>query len=128
VVPTGPGWLAISSLVVRPGPLWTALVTGRIWCRPGTGLVGDLVNGSAQMAMAAFSVTRARSRVIDFTAPYFYAGFSIVVAEEKRRPPIYAFMEPFDGWVWISIVVSLYRSTRLSRRLGLSFSTRGPTS
>ena len=70
VVPTGPGWLAISSLVVRPGPLWTALVTGRIWCRPGTGLVGDLVNGSAQMAMAAFSVTRARSRVIDFTAPY----------------------------------------------------------
>jgi len=71
-----------------------------------TGLVGDLMNGSAQMAVAAFSVTRARSHVIDFTAPYFYAGFSIVVAEEKRRPPIYAFMEPFDRWVWISIVVS----------------------
>jgi len=71
-----------------------------------TGLVGDLVNGSAQMAVAAFSVTRSRSRVVDFTAPYFYGGFSLVVAEEKRRPPIYAFMEPFDGWVWISIVVS----------------------
>ena len=71
-----------------------------------TGLVGDLLNGSAQMAVAAFSVTRSRSRVVDFTAPYFYAGFSIVVSEEERRPPIYAFMEPFDGWVWISIVVS----------------------
>ena len=64
-----------------------------------TGLVGDLVNGAAHMAVSAFSITKSRSRVIDFTVPYFTAGFSIVVSEQKRRPPIYAFMEPFDGWV-----------------------------
>jgi ionotropic glutamate receptor NMDA 3A len=40
-----------------------------------TGLVGDLLNGSAHMAISAFSITQSRSRVIDFTAPYFYAGF-----------------------------------------------------
>ena len=64
------------------------------------------MGGAAHMAISAFSVTKSRSRVIDFTAPYFYSGFSILVSEKKRSPPIYAFMEPFDGWVWISIVCS----------------------
>ena len=70
------------------------------------GLVEDLMQGGAHMAAAAFSITRARSRVIDFSEPYFYSGFSILVSERKRKTPIYAFMEPFDGWVWISIVIS----------------------
>ena len=69
------------------------------------GVVEDLLNGSAHMAMTALSITRTRSRVIDFTEPYFYSGFSILVSERKRNTPIYAFMEPFDGWVWIAIVI-----------------------
>ncbi len=69
------------------------------------GLVQDLKEGMAHMAVAAFSITKQRSRVIDFTEPYFYSGFSILVSERKRNTPIYAFMEPFDGWVWISIVI-----------------------
>ena len=70
------------------------------------GLVEDLQNGAAHMAVAAFSITKARSQAIDFTDPYFFSGFAILVAERKRETPIYAFMEPFDGWVWISIVIS----------------------
>ena len=70
------------------------------------GLVEDLVNGAAHMAVAAFSITKARSAVVDFTHPYFFSGFSILVSERKRQTPIYAFMEPFDGWVWISIMIS----------------------
>ena len=69
------------------------------------GLVEDLLNGCAHLAMAALSITRTRSKVIDFTEPYFYSGFSILVSERKRNTPIYAFMEPFDGWVWIAIVI-----------------------
>ena len=70
------------------------------------GLVEDLRRGAAHMAIAAFSITRSRSRAIDFTHPFFYSGYSILVSERKRSPPIYAFMEPFDGWVWISIAIS----------------------
>ena len=70
------------------------------------GLVHDLQSGDADVAMAAFSVTKQRSDVIDFSHPYFYSGFSILVAETKRKTPIYAFMEPFDGFVWVSIVVT----------------------
>ena len=70
------------------------------------GMVQDLSQGSAHMALSAFSVTKSRSSMIDFTYPYFYSGYAIMVSEKKRYPPIYAFMEPFDGWVWISIVCS----------------------
>ena len=70
------------------------------------GMVEDLLNGAAHMAVAALSITKSRSRVMDFTNPYFYSGFSILVSERKRETPIYAFMEPFDGWVWISIMIS----------------------
>ena len=70
------------------------------------GLVNDLLVGAAHMAVAPFSITRARSKAIDFTDPYFFSGFSILVSERKRKTPIYAFMEPFDGWVWISVIFS----------------------
>ena len=70
------------------------------------GMVKDLMDGAAHMAVAAFSITRARSRVIDFTSPYFYSGFSILVSERKRKTQIHAFLEPFDSRVWISIVIS----------------------
>ncbi len=70
------------------------------------GMVEDLINGAAHMAVAAFSITRSRGTVVDFSHPYFYSGFSILVAERKRSPPIYAFMEPFDTWVWTSIAIS----------------------
>ena len=70
------------------------------------GLVHDVESGVAHMAIAPFSITHNRSGVIDFTQPYFYSGFSFLVSETKRKTRLYAFMEPFDGFVWISIVVS----------------------
>lgn len=70
------------------------------------GMVEDLLLDATHMAVSAFSVTKARSQAIDFTYPFFYSGYAILVAERRRSPPIYAFMEPFDGWVWISIVCS----------------------
>ena len=71
-----------------------------------TGVVGDLVSGAAHMAVGATSITRSRSTVVDFTVPYFYSGYSIIVSGRKRLIPLNAFMEPFDGWVWVSIVVT----------------------
>ena len=70
------------------------------------GLVRDLETGAAHMAVAPFSITHNRSSVIDFTHAYFYSGFSFLVSETKRKTRLYAFMEPFDGYVWVSIVVS----------------------
>ncbi|KAI4789561.1 hypothetical protein KUCAC02_035165 [Chaenocephalus aceratus] len=44
-----------------------------------TGLVGDLMNGLADMAATSFSINSARSRVIDFTSPFFSTSLGILV-------------------------------------------------
>jgi hypothetical protein len=70
------------------------------------GLVDDLTRGLAHMAITALSITSSRSRVVDFTEPYFFSSFSILVKEKPRQTPIHAFMEPFHWSVWTSIVCS----------------------
>jgi ABC-type amino acid transport substrate-binding protein len=70
------------------------------------GLVEDLTRGLAHMAVTALSITSSRSRVIDFTEPYFFSSFSILVREKPRETPIHAFMEPFHWSVWTIIACS----------------------
>lgn len=45
-----------------------------------TGLVGDLLSGSAHLAVTSFSINSARSRVIDFTSPFFSTSLGILVS------------------------------------------------
>lgn len=45
-----------------------------------TGLVGDLLSGAAHMAVTSFSINSARSRVIDFTSPFFSTSLGILVS------------------------------------------------
>ncbi|KAG7248480.1 hypothetical protein CRUP_020606 [Coryphaenoides rupestris] len=44
-----------------------------------TGLVGDLLGGAADMAVTSFSINSARSRVIDFTSPFYSTSLGILV-------------------------------------------------
>lgn len=44
-----------------------------------TGLVGDLLSGSAHLAVTSFSINSARSQVIDFTSPFFSTSLGILV-------------------------------------------------
>ncbi|KAG4073833.1 hypothetical protein HA402_014038 [Bradysia odoriphaga] len=72
------------------------------------GIVGDLISGSADMAFAPLSVSRARAEVIDFSAPYFHSGVSLLAAPKtKSEIPLLAFLLPFSPELWIAIFTSL---------------------
>lgn len=71
-----------------------------------TGMIGDVVSGAADMAIAPLTITEARSRVVDFSDPYFYAGYSIMVANRERETLIYAFLEPLHWMTWMLTAVS----------------------
>nr|CAD7269927.1 unnamed protein product [Timema shepardi] len=72
------------------------------------GIVGDLVSGAAHMAFAAFSVSSARSEVIDYSVPYFFSGVSFLAAPtQKSEVPLLAFLLPFSPELWIAIFTSL---------------------
>lgn len=70
------------------------------------GMIEDLLESTAHIAMAAFSITRSRVKAIDFTDPYFFSGFSILVADRVRDPHMQAFLEPFSIGVWFAIFIS----------------------
>ncbi|XP_004638117.1 glutamate receptor ionotropic, NMDA 3A [Octodon degus] len=73
-----------------------------------TGLVGDLLNGTAHMAVTSFSINTARSQVIDFTSPFFSTSLGILVRTRDTAAPIGAFMWPLHWTMWLGIFVALH--------------------
>ncbi|XP_038538247.1 LOW QUALITY PROTEIN: glutamate receptor ionotropic, NMDA 3A isoform X1 [Canis lupus familiaris] len=73
-----------------------------------TGLVGDLLSGSAHLAVTSFSINTARSQVIDFTSPFFSTSLGILVRTRDTAAPIGAFMWPLHWTMWLGIFVALH--------------------
>jgi hypothetical protein len=73
-----------------------------------TGIVGDLINGAADISIAPLVITSNRSNVIDFTVPYFYTRFRLLIAKNEMKASIGAFMEPLHWSMWLGIFVTLH--------------------
>ncbi|XP_074060598.1 glutamate receptor ionotropic, NMDA 3B isoform X2 [Macrotis lagotis] len=73
-----------------------------------TGLVGDLLAGTAHMAVTSFSINSARSQVIDFTSPFFSTSLGILVRTRDTASPIGAFMWPLHWTMWVGVFVALH--------------------
>ncbi|XP_068195096.1 glutamate receptor ionotropic, NMDA 3B-like isoform X2 [Antennarius striatus] len=89
--------------IVGDGKYGALSGTGR-W----TGLVGDLLSGSADMAVTSFSINSARSRVVDFTSPFYSTSLGILVRSRDTAAPIGAFMWPLHWSMWVGIFVTLH--------------------
>merc|ERR1711892_1523233 len=72
-----------------------------------TGMIGELIEGTADMAIADLTITEARDKVIDFSVPFMKGGITILY---KKPPPcepnMFYFLTPFSMEVWISIIAS----------------------
>ncbi|XP_013360514.1 PREDICTED: glutamate receptor ionotropic, NMDA 3B, partial [Chinchilla lanigera] len=73
-----------------------------------TGLVGDLLAGTAHMAVTSFSINSARSRVVDFTSPFFSTSLGIMVRMRDTASPIGAFMWPLHWTMWLGVFAALH--------------------
>ncbi|XP_038221120.1 ionotropic receptor 25a [Zerene cesonia] len=72
------------------------------------GVVGDLMTGETDMAIAALTMTAEREEVIDFVAPYFeQTGILIVIRKPIRKTSLFKFMTVLRTEVWLSIVAAL---------------------
>ncbi|CAG4948275.1 unnamed protein product [Parnassius apollo] len=72
------------------------------------GLVGDLMRGETDIAVAALTMTAEREEVIDFVAPYFeQTGILIVIRKPIRKTSLFKFMTVLRTEVWLSIVAAL---------------------
>nr|AXY83439.1 putative ionotropic receptor 9 [Conopomorpha sinensis] len=72
------------------------------------GVVGDLMRGETDFAVAALTMTAEREEVIDFVAPYFeQTGILIVIRKPIRKTSLFKFMTVLRTEVWFSIVAAL---------------------
>ncbi|KAI5738536.1 hypothetical protein M8J77_008175 [Diaphorina citri] len=73
-----------------------------------TGLVGMLMRGKIDIAVAALTMTAEREEVLDYVTPYFdQTGITIVIRKPIPKTSLFKFMTVLKSEVWLSIVGAL---------------------
>ncbi|XP_055381687.1 glutamate receptor ionotropic, kainate 2-like [Condylostylus longicornis] len=66
------------------------------------GIVGQVMEGNADMGICDLTMTSARRQVVDFTPPFMTLGISILYAKADPVPPdLFSFRLPFSNNVWL---------------------------
>uniref|UniRef100_A0A8D3DDN7 Glutamate receptor n=1 Tax=Scophthalmus maximus TaxID=52904 RepID=A0A8D3DDN7_SCOMX len=69
------------------------------------GMVGELVYGRADIAVAPLTITLVREEVIDFSKPFMSLGISIMIKKpQKSKPGVFSFLDPLAYEIWMCIV------------------------
>lgn len=71
------------------------------------GMVGELIEKKADLAVAALSISFVREQVIDFTDPFLNLGISILYKRPaKKTPELFSFLSPLSPELWIYMIGS----------------------
>ncbi|CAH2005351.1 unnamed protein product [Acanthoscelides obtectus] len=72
-----------------------------------TGIIGDLIDGRADLAIADLTITLEREEAVDFTSPFMMLGISILYKKPTKAPPsFFSFADPFAFEVWQFLVIA----------------------
>ncbi|XP_071946218.1 glutamate receptor ionotropic, kainate 1-like [Antedon mediterranea] len=72
------------------------------------GMVGELVYGRADIAVAPFTISYERQQVIDFTKPYLDLGLTFLMKVEYPEVDLFAFLQPFEPLLWIIVIAATF--------------------
>ncbi|CAG9787778.1 unnamed protein product [Diatraea saccharalis] len=66
------------------------------------GLIGDLLDQKADLAVCDLTITEERKKVVDFSVPFMSLGISILYTQKKEPDPeLFSFLNPYSFDVWI---------------------------
>ncbi|XP_078618356.1 glutamate receptor 2-like [Branchiostoma floridae x Branchiostoma japonicum] len=72
-----------------------------------SGLVGDVVDGKADISVAIMSITSPRQAVADFTLPFYDNGITLAMQKASSRTSnTWGFVSPFEGELWATILLT----------------------
>uniref|UniRef100_A0A1A8GAQ2 Glutamate receptor n=1 Tax=Nothobranchius korthausae TaxID=1143690 RepID=A0A1A8GAQ2_9TELE len=87
--------------IVNDGKYGARDAETKIW----NGMVGELVYGKADIAVAPLTITLVREEVIDFSKPFMSLGISIMIKKpQKSKPGVFSFLDPLAYEIWMCIV------------------------
>ncbi|XP_068617451.1 uncharacterized protein [Battus philenor] len=71
------------------------------------GLIGDLLDKKADLAVCDLTITEERKKVVDFSVPFMSLGISILYVQEKTVDPgMFSFLNPYTFEVWMYIATA----------------------
>lgn len=69
------------------------------------GMIGEIVNGKADLAIADLTITSKREVAVDFTMPFMNTGISILFKKPTQKvTTLFSFLSPFSMEVWAYVV------------------------
>ncbi|XP_071520481.1 probable glutamate receptor [Panulirus ornatus] len=72
-----------------------------------TGMVGEVYRKEMEMALGPTSITEAREKAIDFTVPFDYEPWDILIPESIVSYDLTAYLFPFASLVWTGVLMSV---------------------
>ncbi|XP_063992990.1 ionotropic receptor 25a [Diachasmimorpha longicaudata] len=73
------------------------------------GMVGELKDKRADIALGTISVMAERENVVDFTVPYYdLVGISILMRKQKAATSLFKFLTVLENDVWLCILASYF--------------------
>lgn len=71
------------------------------------GMIKELIEGKADIAVADLTITYEREAAVDFTMPFMSLGIGILYKKHKKEPPkLFSFMSPLAMDVWVYLITS----------------------
>lgn len=99
---TANGYVNNQTIVVEWHPAadgkYGSLVNGS-W----NGMVGEIVNNTADVIASYFAVDESRQQVLAFSTPYFASGWVVMVRSAAVERDLWIFVRPFQSRLWGSI-------------------------
>ncbi|CAH1800080.1 unnamed protein product [Owenia fusiformis] len=73
------------------------------------GMVRQLIDKKADLAVASLTINYIREQVIDFTKPFMNLGISILFKVPKReKPGLFSFLNPLAIDIWLYVVAAYF--------------------
>ncbi|XP_038059611.1 glutamate receptor ionotropic, kainate 2-like [Patiria miniata] len=73
------------------------------------GMVGELIERKADLAVAPLTITYSREQVMDFSKPYMHLGITILYrSPEPQNPGVFSFLNPLSFDVWLYVVLAFF--------------------
>ncbi|XP_038658263.1 glutamate receptor ionotropic, kainate 1 isoform X3 [Scyliorhinus canicula] len=71
------------------------------------GMVGELIEHKADLAVAPLTITYVREKVIDFSKPFMTLGISILYRKPNgTNPGVFSFLNPLSPDIWMYVLLA----------------------
>ncbi|XP_022103507.1 glutamate receptor ionotropic, kainate 2-like [Acanthaster planci] len=71
------------------------------------GMIGELMQGQADLAVAPLTISYVREQVVDFSKPFMHLGITILYrVPEPQNPGVFSFLNPLSFDIWMYVVIA----------------------